>query len=145
MVHKTHVKLCGGKRNLCALRKGLTQHIYIFRMPFSLFYKYWITVTSFDHISRPSLGSSQTIIGELQEHKMPKILVTIKLGIPRAVRKVQIKFKSKFNQWNQEAKTELRRVTFCFHLLYNYLSTLGCHWPKYLYWSGLFLLYLLCR
>jgi len=33
-------------------------------------------VISFDHTSRPSLGRSQTIIGELPEYKMPKILVT---------------------------------------------------------------------
>jgi hypothetical protein len=114
MVHKTHVRLCGGKRNLCALRNGVTQQIHVFRMPFSLFYNYWITVKIFDHISRPSSGSSQTIIGELQEHKMPKILVSIELGNPRAVRKIQIKFKNKFNQWNQEAKQSLREPLFPF-------------------------------
>lgn len=53
---------------------------------------------SFDHNSRPSLGSPQTIIGELQEHKMTKILVTIELCNPRAVRKIQIKFTNKFNK-----------------------------------------------
>jgi len=55
-------------------------------------------VTNFSHISRPSLGSSQTIIGEIQEHNIQKILVTIELGNPRVVRKIQIKFKNKFIQ-----------------------------------------------
>jgi hypothetical protein len=145
MVHKTHVRLCGGKWTVCALRNGVTQQIHIFRMPFSLFYNCWTTVTNFDHISLPSLGSSQTIIGELQEHKMPKILVIIELGNPRVVCKIQIKFKNKFNRCNQEAKTELRRATCCFQLLYNYLSIFGCHWPTCLDCSGPILLHLLCR
>lgn len=145
MVHKTHVTSCGGKRNLCALRKGVTRQVHIFRMHFSLFCNYWITVTNFSHISRPSLGSSQTIIGEIQEHNIQKILVTIELGNPRVVRKIQIKFKNKFIQWNQEAKTELRRAICYFHLLHSYPSILGYHWPTYLHCSGPILLYLLCR
>lgn len=81
MVHKTHVALCGGKRNLCALRKGVTQQIHIFIMPFSLFSNNWVTVISLDHTSRPSLGSFQTNVGELQEHKMLKISVTLSSAI----------------------------------------------------------------
>jgi len=54
MAHKTQVTLCGGKRDLCALRKGVTQQIYIIRLPFSSFSNFSITVTNFDHISRSS-------------------------------------------------------------------------------------------
>jgi hypothetical protein len=48
-------------------------------MPSSFYPIDCFTATCFRHISWPSLGSSQTIIGKLHERKMPNILITNEL------------------------------------------------------------------